>query len=289
MQLFKALGLAKVLAFKAVYEKRSVKAAAEELNITAPAVSVHISDLEAKFDVKLFDRAAAGFEPTESGDAFYECTVAYLKAISKIAKPKNVNPYIERSSFTIGGDNYYRHYLSTFVISAISSWDQAMVITHGPVQNLADKLIASRMDAYIFMGEPETHHSLKTELLFRESYCLCVGNRTTNNFNKDYASSLPIIANTDVVKRLPREYRARVAHVFDDKTVPANLFEDANYAILVPSTMLLSSHDVHVIGQVPSVYDNVYLTYFDDCDTNKTRRLLVDVIVNALSTLSAQN
>lgn len=288
MQMFKTLGMTRLLAFKTVYEKRSLKVAGEDLNLSTSALSMHISAMENAVEERLFDRKA-GFEPTPKCIELYEATLEFFTQINNTVKPKDVDPYLERSVFTIGGDNYYKYLLATFVINAISSWDQAMVITRSLVQNPCGQLLDNQLDAYISMGQPETPPSLKSVLLFKESYWICVHERTIQLYDKDHAATLPIITNTDIVKRLPRDYRARVAHVMDDKTVPENLCSDANYGIIVPNTTLLSSHSLHVIERVPSLTDEVYLTYFDDYETNRTRRMLIDVIVNALSPLSARN
>ena len=57
-----------MLAFIAVYEYGHMSAAAEDLALTQPAVTVLIRELEAKLGVKLFDRATRTLKPTSAAE-----------------------------------------------------------------------------------------------------------------------------------------------------------------------------------------------------------------------------
>jgi len=56
--------------FMAVHEHGSVRAAAESLHVTPPAVSAAVAALESTLGVTLFARAGRGIVPTESGEIF---------------------------------------------------------------------------------------------------------------------------------------------------------------------------------------------------------------------------
>jgi DNA-binding transcriptional LysR family regulator len=61
------IGLRQLRAFLAVARYRHFRRAAESLHLTQPAVSRHISDLEAELGVRLFDRNTREVVPTEAG------------------------------------------------------------------------------------------------------------------------------------------------------------------------------------------------------------------------------
>jgi DNA-binding transcriptional LysR family regulator len=63
--------------FLAVYEGGSVRAAAESLHVTPPAVSAAISALEAALGAPLFAKAGRGIVPTDAGTTF----AAYVRKI----------------------------------------------------------------------------------------------------------------------------------------------------------------------------------------------------------------
>ena len=56
--------------FLAVYETGSVRAAAELLHVTPPAVSAAIAALESALGTALFGKAGRGIVPTDSGETF---------------------------------------------------------------------------------------------------------------------------------------------------------------------------------------------------------------------------
>ena len=58
--------------FIATFERRSVTAAAEDVNITQPALTRSLKALENELGVKLFERFASGMVPTPFGDLLYQ-------------------------------------------------------------------------------------------------------------------------------------------------------------------------------------------------------------------------
>ncbi|MCQ2802034.1 MAG: LysR family transcriptional regulator, partial [Bacilli bacterium] len=51
----------------AVSEFKSFTTASKILNLTQPAVSQHISQLEKEFNIKIFNKTSAGLIPTKEG------------------------------------------------------------------------------------------------------------------------------------------------------------------------------------------------------------------------------
>jgi DNA-binding transcriptional LysR family regulator len=63
--------------FMAVYETGSVRAAAEALHVTPPAVSAAIAALDTALDTPLFGKAGRGIVPTDAGEIF----AAYVRKL----------------------------------------------------------------------------------------------------------------------------------------------------------------------------------------------------------------
>ncbi|NEI74014.1 LysR family transcriptional regulator [Rhizobium lusitanum] len=61
--------------FKAVTECGGFAAAEETLNLSRSTISIHISDLETRFGIKLCTRGPAGFSLTQEGVVVYEATL----------------------------------------------------------------------------------------------------------------------------------------------------------------------------------------------------------------------
>ncbi|MEP2530017.1 LysR family transcriptional regulator [Shimia sp.] len=68
--------------FAAVFEQGSFSAAAEKVNATQSGLSMHVSQIEKRYDVVLFSRSSSGVTPTAAGEAFYLEAVKVLAAAS---------------------------------------------------------------------------------------------------------------------------------------------------------------------------------------------------------------
>lgn len=66
--------------FTAVYEHGSFSAAADKVNATQSGLSMHVSQIEKRYDIPLFTRSSSGVTPTEAGRAFYREAVKVLAA-----------------------------------------------------------------------------------------------------------------------------------------------------------------------------------------------------------------
>jgi len=67
-------------AFAKVYELRSFSRAGDELRLSQPTISAHISALEDELDTQLFDRLGRTVLPTQAGDVLYRyCTTIFTQ------------------------------------------------------------------------------------------------------------------------------------------------------------------------------------------------------------------
>ncbi|MFD0981227.1 LysR family transcriptional regulator [Tropicimonas aquimaris] len=66
--------------FVAVYEQGSFSAAVDKVHATQSGLSMHVSQIEKRYGVTLFERSSSGVTPTEVGRAFYKEAVKVLAA-----------------------------------------------------------------------------------------------------------------------------------------------------------------------------------------------------------------
>ncbi len=71
--------------FVAVYEERSITAAANRVNATQSGVSMQIRDFEEVLGLKLFDRTSTGVLPTKSGEQIYMRANRVLREVEEFA------------------------------------------------------------------------------------------------------------------------------------------------------------------------------------------------------------
>jgi LysR family transcriptional regulator, glycine cleavage system transcriptional activator len=85
------LPLASLRAFEAASRHGSFAAAADELHVTAAAISHRIKDLEGRLGVALFERKPRGVVPTEAGRRYHEQIAAALQMIERATAQIDVN------------------------------------------------------------------------------------------------------------------------------------------------------------------------------------------------------
>ena len=73
-----------MLAFITVYEYGHMSAAAEELALTQPAVTVLIKELEQKLGVQLFDRATRSLKPTQAAETVLPYVMRALQELGEL-------------------------------------------------------------------------------------------------------------------------------------------------------------------------------------------------------------
>lgn len=88
--------------FKAIYETGTLSAAAQELFISQPGVSLHLNSLEAFTGHKLFDRSARKMVPTEKGKILYNFVIDPLKKLETGEQHFHKRALDERATISIG-------------------------------------------------------------------------------------------------------------------------------------------------------------------------------------------
>lgn len=69
--------------FVAVFEEGSFSAGAQRVNATQSGLSMHVRQLEDRYNVQLLNRSSTGITPTEAGQRFYRDAVRVLHAASE--------------------------------------------------------------------------------------------------------------------------------------------------------------------------------------------------------------
>lgn len=88
--------------FKAIYETGTLSAAAQELYISQPGVSLHLNSLEAFTGYKLFDRSARRMVPTERGKILYNFILEPIQKLEKAEQHFHKRSQSERVTISVG-------------------------------------------------------------------------------------------------------------------------------------------------------------------------------------------
>ena len=162
----------------AVMQAGSMGKAAQRLNISQPAISRSISELEHALGVRLLDRHRQGIEPTEYGRALRDCGLAVfddlrqgVKNIEFLADPAagtvriGCNPYLAASFVSTVIDRLSRRY-PRIVFHIVAG--QVATLNRELSERNVDLLIARRFG-------PIADERLDFDFLFDDSYVVAAG------------------------------------------------------------------------------------------------------------------
>lgn len=102
--------------FKTIYEVGTLSAAAQELFMSQPGVSLHLNSLEAFMGYKLFERSARKMLPTEKGKMLYNQISEPLDKLESAEQGFNSRIRTERVTISVGMCfETFQHTLESFV------------------------------------------------------------------------------------------------------------------------------------------------------------------------------
>ncbi|UWQ97287.1 LysR family transcriptional regulator [Rhodobacteraceae bacterium M385] len=160
--------------FAAVYENGSFSAAAEKVNATQSGLSMHVSQIEKRYDINLFTRTSSGVTPTEAGRAFYE------DAVKVLAAARRAEDRLLTLSKTVVGHvhvglmpTFTRAVLTAVVLRFAQEYPNVRVSVSEAYSNALSKEVAEgRLDFAVVPTSFELSDVLRTQLMGQDRECL---------------------------------------------------------------------------------------------------------------------
>src|SRR5438105_3702449 len=216
-----------------VVQAGSMGKAAQLLNITQPAVSRSIAELEQELGVRLLDRRRQGVEPTEYGRALIGGGAAMFDDLRQAVRNIEFLADPTRGSIQIGCSQFLTTTLVSAVVDELSRRYPSIVfdVTATYEEKLRRELIERNVDLLIArkLGPPIADDELNFEMLYDDSFAVVAG--VKNPLVRRRRVELGDLANEPWV--LPRI-----------TTVPGSVFAEAFRAIGInyPRTTILTEH-----------------------------------------------
>lgn len=163
--------------FKAIYETGTLSAAAQELFISQPGVSLHLNSLEAFTGYKLFDRLARKMVPTEKGKIFYNFIIEPMKKLESAEAHFHKRAQDERLTISLG------MCFETFQYTLeehISQLPFNLIIKFGEYPQMQQDLDAGLLDL-IITPQKGSQQNLSYEPFSKEKIVLIAGSETDTN------------------------------------------------------------------------------------------------------------
>ncbi|AKP00127.1 Transcriptional regulator (plasmid) [Marinovum algicola DG 898] len=160
--------------FAAVYEQGSFSAAAEKVNATQSGLSMHVSQIEKRYDVKLFERSSSGVTPTELGRAFY------LEAVKVLASAQHAEDRLHSLSKSVVGHihvglmpTFTRAVLTAVLLRMGREFPEVRVsISEAYSGALADEVAEGRLDFAVVPASFELNEALFARPMGDDRECL---------------------------------------------------------------------------------------------------------------------
>ncbi len=166
--------------FLKVYELQNITHAAAALNMTQPAVSRAIKELELEYDVYFFERLNKRLQITECGKQFYAQALHISHLLDNMDKSlKNWN---EQGTIRIGASLTLGNFLLPELSSAFhEQWpDLSIEVRISNGQNLHNDLLSNRLDIALiegYLSDPDLHCEFlsqdKLTLILPNEHPLC--------------------------------------------------------------------------------------------------------------------
>ncbi|MEP1961522.1 LysR family transcriptional regulator [Tateyamaria sp.] len=160
--------------FAAVFEQGSFSAAAEKVNATQSGLSMHVSQIEKRYDVVLFERSSSGVTPTAAGKAFY------LEAVKVLAAASHAEDRIRALSKTVVGHvrvglmpTFTRAILTSALLRFASEYPEVQLsISEAYSGALADDVAEGLLDFAVVPAAFDLRDQFVTHAMGKDHECL---------------------------------------------------------------------------------------------------------------------
>ncbi len=152
--------------FVAVYEERSISAAARKVHATQSGVSVQLRDLESRLGVALFERVSTGVVPTRAGEIIYNRAVNILREVSRLSEDVAPEENILTGKVRIGIMPTFARSILAPVMAEFTQSNPLVVVTvtEGYSALLTQMVLAGELDIAV-VPDGSVHDGLRSTFL----------------------------------------------------------------------------------------------------------------------------
>ncbi len=157
----------RLLAFYQVVQKNSFSKAAEEMNLTQPAISKQIKTFEEELNTKLLDRTSGGVELTPAGKVVFHYTENILKEIQKLKNELSLLSEAHQGELHLGASTTAAQYILPPLLARYKQVNPNISITllNENSSRIEQLLIAGQINLGIIEGLPKNNELEYTPFL----------------------------------------------------------------------------------------------------------------------------
>lgn len=146
--------------------------AAKELNVTAPAVTMQIKQLEEAVGMPLFERAAGGLRPTDAGSAIVHAASRIEAELADCAAALNSLKGLEEGSVAVGVVSTAKYFAPQMLAAFTRAYPRINLTLS--IANREETLVSLQdhaHDIYI-MGRPPTDMSVESQVIGKHPHVI---------------------------------------------------------------------------------------------------------------------
>jgi DNA-binding transcriptional LysR family regulator len=227
--------------FLAVYQHSSISNAAKQLNLTQPAVSKQLQQLEARMNRQLFVRVARGVEATPAAHDLARQVSSHLEALENISNALKLGAKTLAGTVFLGGPAEFIGQKILPVLHSLPEHQIQIRVQLEQPENLKTALLSGALDLAIFTVR-RSDAKLTSAALYQEELVL-VGNRKwkenlpQEGLNAGILEQVPLLGYSEDLPLIRRYWRK----IFN--TLPKN-----SAAMVIPDLRALENATVAGYG-----------------------------------------
>lgn len=260
--------------FRAIAREGSLARAAERLNLTAPALSIQLKQLEDSLGHTLFDRQRGGWSLTEAGRLTLDYSETIFRAGEELQGVLQEGAAVGKRALRIGAvATLSRNFQLAFVEPALREADISLVLRSGALRELLQQLEAHEIDV-ILANQPvrrDAEHAWHSHLLAEQPAALFGSSAWRGRafrFPED-VRTVPLIlpsVQSDLrasFDRLMERHglRPRIAAEVDDMSMLRLLTRAGDGLALVPEVVVrdeFARGELTLVHAVPGIVESFY-------------------------------
>lgn len=162
---FRHITLKQLRGFDSVIETGSISAAAKQLHLTSPAVSLQIRELEKNVGIPLYERSKIGLKPTAGGQALLDLGKQIQASLIHCSDQLDELTGVDRGVVSVGVVSTARYYAPTVLAAFNKLYPEVKLqLQVGNREITINKLENMEID-FAITGLPPTHFEVRSEYI----------------------------------------------------------------------------------------------------------------------------
>ncbi|MBU2937040.1 MULTISPECIES: LysR family transcriptional regulator [Pacificibacter] len=221
--------LRQIEAFRAVIETGSMTEAGKLLNVSQPAISRQIRELEQRFGINLFLRRAGRVEPTKDAQLLFAEVERCLGGLEQFVKFAGELGVSRRQRLRIAATVGHSYFLLPEVIHAFHEIypDVTISLRSGPSPEVVDLIEKGQSDIGFALLPPESHGVITETMPEVELVCVVPKNHPLET--KDFIEPIDLKDTPLLLISEDSLMRKRLLQAFQEASIRPNVIVDSTY------------------------------------------------------------